>query len=481
MRARNTLPGYSVTLILLLLMTAAATRAQTTQARISVVSLSPPRVRIEGTRDAPTKVWSFRNAYAGIIGLGERIENLSLADERGAVVAARKLAPGEYESATDAVKFSYDVKLDPPTSATDAAHVSWLAETRGALMPGDLLPLPLTHARVGFKLPDGWKIASPVKSDAAGVFDFADAESSLVFAGQDVRERVANVRGMELRVAVAGDWAFTDQEVAETVTAIVKEHAKTFGAMPSKTALVVVAPFPRQASASQWAAETRGAIVLYLAGRAPSKLSALARLSSPLAHESFHLWVPNGLSLTGDYAWFYEGFTNYQALRVSQRLGNLSFDDYLDALAHTYDGYELLKPQDTVSLLEASARRWSGADALIYSKGMLVAALYDLSVRKSTGGRRSLEDVYRVLFRRAQTQPHERDGNASVLSALDEVSGANGFTSRFIKGVEKIDLGAELTPFGLRVERVGSRNRIVVSTSLSSSQRDLLRQIGYNN
>jgi hypothetical protein len=478
MCGRNKLKGGSLALIFLMLATAAATRAQTTEARITVVSLSPPRVRIEGSLDKPTKVWSFRNAYAGMIGLGERMGNLSLADERGAVVAVRKLAPGEYESAREAVKFSYEVELDPPTSATDAAHVSWLADTRGALMPGDLLPLPLARARLSFKFPDGWKLASFAKSDARGVFDFEDAESSVVFAGQDVRERVVNVRGMELRVAVAGDWAFTDQEAAETIASIVKEHAKTFGAMPSRTALVVIAPFPRQASASQWAAETRGGTVFYLSGRAPTKLSGLTRLSAPLAHELFHLWVPNGLGLSGDYAWFYEGFTNYQALRASQRLGYLTFDDYLAALARAYDAYELSKQQDAVSLLEASARRWSGSDALIYNKGMLVAALYDLSVRKSSSGKRSLEDVYRELFRLAQTRPREREGNASVLGTLDKVSGTSDFTSRFVKGVEKLDLGVELAPYGLRVERVGARNLIVLSNSLSGSQRDLLRQVG---
>ncbi|MFL6229941.1 MAG: hypothetical protein ACJ741_14300 [Pyrinomonadaceae bacterium] len=480
MRRRSTLPGYSITLILILISVAAFARAQTTEARVAVVSLSPPRVKVEGTRSAPAKAWSFRESYAGITGLGERMENLTLADERGTVVAVRKLAPGEYESEREAVKFSYELKLDPPSAANDAAHVSWLTPTQGALMPGDLMPLPLARARLSFKLPDGWKIAAPVKADAAGIFAFEDAESTVVFAGEGVRERGTSVRGMKLRVAVAGDWAFTDQEAEETIAAIIKEHAKTFGAMPRAAPLVVIAPFPGQASAAQWAAETRGATIFYLSGRAPSKISALARLSAPLAHESFHLWVPNGLGLVGDYAWFYEGFTNYEALRASQRLGYLSFDDYLSALARAEDAYELSRQQDTVSLLEASARRWSGSDALIYNKGMLVAALYDLSLRRSTGGKRMLEDVYRLLFRRAQETAHGRDANATVLGVLDEVAGAGSFSARFIKGVEKIDLGAEFAPYGLRVERVGAHSRIVIATSLSGSQRDLLRQIGYN-
>ncbi|MCA1643793.1 MAG: hypothetical protein LC785_18070 [Acidobacteria bacterium] len=473
------LPLYSITLIFLLFAIAATTaRAQMTEARISVVSISPPRVRVVGTRSVATRVWSFRNNYAGMVGLGERIESLSLSDERGASVPVRKLAPGEFTAERDATKFTYEIRLDPPTSAGDAAHVSWLTESRCALMPGDLLPLPLARARLSFELPGGWKIAASEEGGAAEVYDLADAESFVAFAGGDVRERAAKVRGMRLRVAFAGDWAFADEEGAGVVAAIVKEHAKTFDGVPRKDALVVVAPFPRQSVASQWAAEARGGTVLYLSGRAPSRASALMRLGAPLAHELFHLWVPNGLGLAGDYGWFYEGFTNYQALRASQRLGDLSFNDYLDALARASDAYDALKGQDTVSLLEASSRRWTGSNALVYHKGMLVAALYDLKLRSASGGKRSLDDVYRALFRRALSGSRGLDANAVALGTLEELLGGREFTDKFVRGAQRIDLAAELQPYGLLLERTGARSRLVVSGSLRGAQRDLLRQIG---
>jgi len=55
-------------------------------------------------------------------------------------------------------------------------------------------------------------------------------------------------------------------------------------------------------------------------GKLPSKVASMAQLSVPLTHEFLHFWVPNGLSLEGDYDWFYEGFTVYQAARISVRL-----------------------------------------------------------------------------------------------------------------------------------------------------------------
>ncbi len=47
--------------------------AQTLHARISVVSVAPAKIRIDTEFPNATNVLSFRNAYGGVLGLGERI------------------------------------------------------------------------------------------------------------------------------------------------------------------------------------------------------------------------------------------------------------------------------------------------------------------------------------------------------------------------------------------------------------------------
>lgn len=471
----------------LLCLSPAVARAQTTEAHLSVVSLDPPRLKVEGRRAAAAKVWSFRNAYAGALGLAERIENLSLTDEHGASVPARKLAAGEYEAERAASGFSYEFKLDAPAAASEAAHVSWLTPARGLLMPGDLLPLPLARARLRFTLPPGWQLASldenapgaPAASGTDVVFDAADAESSVFLVGRDVRRLDADVKGMKLAVSVSGDWAFADRDLLELVTPILREHARAVGVAPGGRAHVILTPFPRPTTPGQWSAETRGATVTFLSGRVPSKQSALARLGDPLVHELFHLWIPNALKLGGDYDWFYEGFTLYHSLRVGQRLGRLTFDDYLGALARANDNYLRARDRDGLSLVEASARRWNDSALLVYQKGMLTAFLFDLNLRQRSGGKRSLEDVYRTLFSQ-QNFSRQRDGNAAAVEALNDALGSPGFTDGFVKSARRIDLAAELSPFGLRASVEGGRTRITVAENLTGPQRALLRQIGYN-
>ncbi|MCA1818309.1 MAG: hypothetical protein LC746_18355 [Acidobacteria bacterium] len=67
-----------------------------------------------------------------------------------------------------------------------------------------------------------------------------------------------------------------------------------------------------------------------------------------------------------------------------------------------------------------------------------------------------------------------------MIARLKESLGDKEFASRLVEGAGVIDLGAELSPYGLHVERVGARTRVSVASQPSGSQRDLLRQIGYN-
>lgn len=360
---------------LLMMAGAGAAQAQSLSARVSVVSVAPPRVKIEGGLAAATRVWSFRNVYANVMNLGERIENLKLTDEGGAEVQVRKLAPGEYEAAGPATRFVYEMRLDAPTFEGDAAHVSWLTNDRGFLMLGDLLPVVTggkeaarASAVVRFDLPERWTAASSTRASADGQFEVADAEAAVFFVGQNLREKRKSAGSMEFAFVTAGEWAFTDEEAAEMAAGILKEHAATFGGAAHPRVMLALAQFPRPAGADRWSAETRGATVTLLAGKSPSKTAALAQLSFPLAHELFHLWIPNGVALDGNYDWFYEGFTLYQALRAAVRLELLTFQDYLNALGRAFDAYKSAPGRERLSLHDASERRWTLSPALDYNK-----------------------------------------------------------------------------------------------------------------
>jgi predicted metalloprotease with PDZ domain len=465
---------------LLLILNTASSGAQSLDVKITVATLAPPRLRVEGTRAGGAKSWSFLNVYAGAIGLGERVENLVVKEMGGREVAVRKLAPGEFEAAADAAAFSYDLRLNPPKNASDAAHVSWLTPERGFLMLGDLLPVPLRAAKVRLTLPPGWSVATTEAVNSKGEYEIADAGQSVFLIGRDLRNNSARRGAMEYATVTTGEWAFDDEDVARTAGNILREYEEMTGGVPLKRARVLLSPFPETAPAQSWSAETRGGTVILLSGRLPSKTFALSRLDSTLAHELLHLWVPNGLSLDGEYDWFYEGFTLYQSARRSLRRGQLTFQDYLNALGRSYDNYKAAGVAHKVSLVEASRRRWTLAPSFVYDKGMLVAFLYDLTLTQRTGGKNSLDDAYRTLFRRHGSKAAREDGTRAALNVLGGMGGMKDFVTVYVESPAEIDLAAQVAPFGLRLESIGGRTRVTVSDSLSQSQRDLLRNLGYN-
>src|SRR6266404_2540255 len=101
-------------------------QAQTLNVRIVVASTAPARIRINAEFPKPTDAISFPNAYGGVIGLAERIENVAARAAGGHVIAVRKLAPGEFQTSERFDQIGYEVNLSEPMPPAQGSHVSWL-------------------------------------------------------------------------------------------------------------------------------------------------------------------------------------------------------------------------------------------------------------------------------------------------------------------------------------------------------------------
>ena len=490
----------AVSCLAVLICLASLAHAQQARVEIRVLPNSTGRIIVDGSC-APATTWSFRDSYAGVLNLGSRIEALKLFDAAGTEIAYRSIAPGQFQAANPATKFRYEVSVAPPGRAADAARVSWLSSDRGLLMLRDLLPAwasgaaPYAHVgqrlTVRLSLPQGWGAHSNEAPNVGSDFEIADADVAVFAVGSHLRISTTATSGMKLSLVSSGQWAFTDAEALELATKVLKAHWDVFGAAPSRQATLILFPFPQSGAPDKWSAETRGSAVTLLIGKLPSKVAALAQLSVPVTHEFLHFWVPNGLALSGDYEWFYEGFTVYQAATIGVRLDLLTFQEFLNAISRAYDGYSAGLDRDRWSLVEASKRRWTVGESSVYSKSMLVAFLYDLNLRSLSHRKHSLDDVYRSIFReyraeetRARGGGNQReqgsDGTEAALKALSAYSSMQEFGRSFVSSPAAINLAERLAPFGLRVETFGLRTRIRVSESLNRQQRDLLHDLGYN-
>lgn len=461
----------------------ATINAQTLNARISVVSTAPARIKIEARLPDTTTTLSFRNTYAGVLGLGERIETVEGLKDNNKRIPLQRLTPGEFKSLEGFSRFAYEVNLVGPSRPADLSHVSSLNPYYGLLMMSDLLPQSLkdssafTSALIDVDVPNGWTISANIPK-AGSQFSTDHPETAVFLVGPSLHEKRQRLATNNLSILTVGDWPFSDNDATKIAGKILAEYSRLTRFDLKQKVVLMLVPYPGDVGPQNWSAETRGNAVVLLLGRNARRKSVLSRLGIVLSHELFHLWVPNSLKLEGDYDWFFEGFTLYQALRLDLRLGLISFQDYLETIAGVYDSYRSALDRDRLSLVEASQLRWTTSASLVYEKGMLVAFIYDLTLRKVTDCQASLDDVYAELFRLAPTG--QRSANETIIGALSEREGLKTFARDYVESATQIDLETILPGYGIQVRSSASQaTELVPGHDLDKTQRALLGCIGY--
>ncbi len=197
------------------------------------------------------------------------------------------------------------------------------------------------------------------------------------------------------------------------------------------------------------------------------------------SHEYFHAWnvkrikpaafVPYDLA-TENYTrllWVFEGFTSYYDDLALVRAGVIGAEDYLTLLARTIgkvlSGTGRLKQSVAESSFDAWTKYYrqdeNAPNAIVsyYAKGALIALALDLQLRAGSAGKRSLDDVMRLLWQR-----HGRSGNGvgeeDVFALVAEVAaGATGgrggkladWLRRTVSGTADLPLARLLRDFGI--------------------------------
>ncbi|HJX93090.1 MAG TPA: hypothetical protein VJ372_21530 [Pyrinomonadaceae bacterium] len=448
-------------------------RQQSTSVTISIVNNSTLRVQIELA--SPGNRWSFRNAFAGALGLGERIEQFQ-ASRSNEPVRVKRLAPGEFLAASEVDMLSYEAHI-PPRDTADIAHLSWLTADCGVLMLADLLPEAITAGSIAFDLSDGWSARSSEACDKTHRCSFDDPVRQVYLVARGLRATSTATHGIEVSAVVYGDWPVRDKSVLTSATRVLQWYVGFTNFRLRDKPTIILAPMPFSDSNAQWKAETRGATVVLLINPRASFRNFLGQISIIFTHEMFHLWVPNSLALQGDYDWFFEGFTSYIALQTALKLKLIGFQEYLNTLERVYNSY--LSYADGQTLIEASARRWTSSTPVVYDKGMLAAFVYDVFVRRETRGQSSLSDIYRSLFARHADEP--ANANDVIIKLLTSSPATEGFSTTYIESRNRIQLEKVLPSFGFEISTEGSSSHLTIRKQLDQEQKNLMQGLGYRN
>ena len=199
------------------------------------------------------------------------------------------------------------------------------------------------------------------------------------------------------------------------------------------------------------------------------------------SHEYFHTWnvkrikpaafVPYDLSRENytRQLWAFEGITSYYDDLTLVRTGLITREQYLSLIAETITKVLRGSGRLKQSIADSSFDAWikyyrqdeNAPNAVVnyYAKGSLAGLALDLTVRLKTQGRRSLDDVMRVLWQRYGSQGIGVP-EGGVEDIASEIAGTSlkDFFASAVHGSEDLPLKDLLARFGVEYSLRAAEN-----------------------
>lgn len=190
------------------------------------------------------------------------------------------------------------------------------------------------------------------------------------------------------------------------------------------------------------------------------------------SHEYFHTWNIKRIKpenfmpydLTKEtytrQLWAFEGITSYYDELALVRSKVISVESYLELIGQTITRVLRGKGRFNQSIAESSFEAWtkfykqdeSAPNTIVsyYAKGALLALCLDLTIRKNTQDKKSLDDVMRYLWNNYGKKSiglaeGEIENIASEVTGLD----LKEFFNQYLYGVEELPLADLLADFGI--------------------------------
>lgn len=410
-----------------------------------------------------------------------QISEMTALGNDGRPVNLTKLSPTEWVADADIVSWKYTIDAQAALGSEIRAGNSWLRGIHGVLMFEDILPafgingVPVS-AEIEIKMPEGWKLFSS-ENNVRNIIRTADLGNSVAAVGSGWESANVRTSAGNLELIRMGSWGPSTEEMSKASAEIFNNYVDVFGSPASENGLIILT---RRSSPAfdEWEAEARGSTVIIASSDATLPGLSIQRLHEQLRHEIFHLWIPNGVDLTGEYSWFYEGFALYQSLRTALQLNRISFNDYLDTIAKAYIVDVGVGQRRT--LLELAKDRNERHGTELYARGLLVAFMSDVALLQRSRSS-SVENLLREVFKKHHRSASAADGNTAVLGIMKSRRELVPIVRRFIEGSEKADLSDAMKAVGLRFEADSGRQMLKVVEKPSGRQRAILDKLGYNN
>lgn len=285
-----------------------------------------------------------------------------------------------------------------------------------------LVELTGTHrpAEVSLDLPAGWK-GSMTSLDAGPggrpnqyvAPDYDVLADSPILAGVDLTSTEFTVDGIRHYWTYLGHAEWDADKAVSMLTPLLQEHVRFWHGLPyKKYAFLNIVT-----SGGGSGVEHLNSVAITTNGKDPATPEARFREAAFLSHEYFHAMNVKRLRPVElgpfDYEhppvttglWVAEGLTSYFGDLLAERSGVGTEEDYLAFESKHISDLQTKQPGRLVQTLEqASSQMFERipADKKVdyYIKGPVVGLVLDAHIRHHTNGKRSMDDVMRLEYKR---------------------------------------------------------------------------------
>jgi predicted metalloprotease with PDZ domain len=199
-----------------------------------------------------------------------------------------------------------------------------------------------------------------------------------------------------------------------------------------------------------------------------------------VAHEYFHLWNVKRIRpiALGPFnydqevytrlLWVMEGFTSYYDELLMRRAGFYAQDEMLKKIQSAINYVEASVGARVQPVAHASFDAWikayrpnensANTTMTYYSRGMVLAAVFDAWIIKHSNGKAGLDDVMRTLYNTFYLAKGRGFTDEEFKAVLEQYTGSDltDFFAKYIDGTEVIPYANYFLPLGIDVSDVGT-------------------------
>lgn len=276
--------------------------------------------------------------------------------------------------------------------------------------------------------------------------------------------------GITHRVAMYGAGNYSIERLKTDMAKVIESTANVYGENPNKDYLFII----HNSDVGSGGLEHINSTTLNV-NRWTYEGSGYLPFLSLVAHEYFHLWHvkrfrPFELGPFDydrenytDLLWVMEGFTSYYDELILRRAGFYTEDQYLSKLRSTLNYVEGLPGNKVQPVAHSSFDAWIKAyrpnensrntTISYYSKGHLIAAVFDAMMIKKYKGKKCMDDFLQVLYAKYYKKENRGIKKEEFKKELEKFIGMDltDFFNDHIYGTKTIDFAKYFAPLGLEI------------------------------